>query len=199
MHYISTNTQFWMRTSSVEQCDKSSGTAPGWNLLVWNQASSKHLSNLHCCWLLVACTLLQLPPGLSPVATRINIWSFQKLTFTATSNCLMYKHLHTKKPHNLLPEVWLMWKHFLTTMYSLLNRSALGAAIIRLRKLFTFTNVSSSNLPLSSNDSWLKRSSPLLMERLISDCKYRRYDKEAHPKSNAAGLYIWRTDHLRGS
>ncbi len=171
-----------MRTSSVEQCDKSSGTVPGWNLLVWNQASSKHLSNLHCCWLLVACTLLQLPPELSPVATRINIWSFQKLAFTATSNCLMYKHLHTKKP-----------------MYSLLNRSALGAAIIRLRKLFTFTNVSSSNLPLSSNDSWLKRSSPLLMERLISDCKYRRYDKEAHPKSNAAGLYTWRTDHLRGS
>ncbi len=115
------------------------------------------------------------------------------------SNCLLYKHLHTKKPHNLLPEVWLVWKHFLTTMYSLLNRSALGAAIIRLRKLFTFTNVSSSNLPLSSNDSWLKRSSPLLMERLISDCKYRRYDKEAHPKSNAAGLYTWRTDHLRGS
>jgi hypothetical protein len=120
---------------------------------VWNQASSKHFSNMHYCWLLVACTLLQLPLELSPVATTVNIWPFQKLAITATSNCLMYKHLHTKKPHNLLPEVWLMWKHFLTTMYLSLNWSALGATIIRLRKLFTFVNVSSSNLASTGGES----------------------------------------------
>jgi hypothetical protein len=56
----------------------------------------------------------------------------------------------------------------LTTMYSLLNLWALGAPIIRFLKLFTFTSVSSSNFPLSSRDSWLNRSSPRLIDLLMS-------------------------------
>ena len=54
-------------------------------------------------------------------------------------------------------------------MNSLLNRVPLDAAIMRFRILFTFTNVSSSNFPRSSSESWLNFSSTSFMERLTCD------------------------------
>lgn len=46
-----------------------------------------------------------------------------------------------------------------TTMYSLWNCVPLDPAITCLRRLLKLTNVSSSNFPRSSNDSWLNCSS----------------------------------------
>lgn len=61
-----------------------------------------------------------------------------------------------------------LYKVILTTMYSLLNPFALWLIELFRLMLFTFTSVSSSNLPRSSMESWLNRFSPSSMLLLTS-------------------------------
>lgn len=58
---------------------------------------------------------------------------------------------------------WQLQRWNLTTIYSLLNPLALWLVVLCFFTLFTLTRVSSSNFPLSSIDSWLKRFSPSSM------------------------------------
>ena len=73
---------------------------------------------------------------------------------------------HTVEWYNKPGAIWLH-----TTMYSLLKPLDLWLPALFLLMLFTFTSVSSSNLPLSSIDSWLKRFSPSSILRFTSTCR----------------------------